>query len=102
MAPKLAPDALPKAAKEFKEMIQALGGSVDANGVAKACPKQRNKAAIAMKALMDDDSKKAFSQLEGEEARHKWIADYLLDPKVITCKGRNISSRKSLANLMCY
>ena len=95
MAPKLALDALPKAAQEFKNMIEALGGTVDAKGVANACPTQRNKAAIAMKTLMNEESKTTYSALGSDEARHQWIADYLLDPKVITCKGRNISSRRS-------
>ena len=99
MAPKLALDQLPKAAQEFKDMIMSLGGTVDANGVAKACSKQRNKAAIAMKSLMDEESKTKWAALtqssDDEEARHQWIADYLLDPKIVTCKGRNTSSRSS-------
>ena len=99
MAPKTLPGALPKAAQEFKEVILALGGSLDSDGVAKACPKQRNKAAMAMKVMMDEDSKKKWAALDhgkaSEEARFQWIADYLLDPKIVTCKGRNISSRSS-------
>ena len=97
MAPKIAQGALPKAAQEFKEMILALGGSVDADGVAKACPKQRNKAAVAMKTLMNEESKTTCSALGSDEARHQWIADYLLDPKVITCKGTNTIARRSEA-----
>ena len=99
MPSKLALNQLPKAAQEFKDMIKALGGSVDANGVANACPQKRNRASIAMKATMDEDSKKIWAALgssqQDQEARHQWLADYLLNPKIATCKGRNTSSRRS-------
>jgi len=97
--PKRALEQLPKAAQEFKDMIMTMGGSVDANGVANACPKLRNKASVAMKAMMDDDSKQKWAAMpqgkEHEEARHQWIADYLLDPKIVTCTGINTTSRRS-------
>ena len=77
----------------------SLGGTVDANSVAKACNKQRNKAAIAMKWSMDEESKTKWAALtqspDDQEARHQWIADYLLDPTIVGCKGRNTSSRIS-------
>jgi hypothetical protein len=96
---KRALEQLPKAAQEFKDMIMTMGGSVDANGVANACPKLRNKASVAMKAMMDDDSKQKWAAMpqgkEHEEARHQWIADYLLDPKIVTCTGINTTSRRS-------
>ena len=99
MAPKRALDQLPKAAQEFKDMILAMGGSVDATGVANACPKLRNKASVAMKAMMDEDSKQKWAAMplgkEHEEERYQWIADYLLDPKIVTCSGINTTSRRS-------
>ena len=99
MPSKLALGQLPKAAQEFKDMITALGGTVNANGVASACSQKRNRAAIAMKATMDEDSKKIWAALgssqEDQEARHQWLADYLLNPKIATCKGRNTTSRIS-------
>ena len=98
MPSKLALGQLPKAAQEFKDMIKGLGGHVDANGVANACPQKRNQAAIAMKATMDEDTKKIWAALgntqQDQQARHQWLADYLLDPKIAVCKGRNTSSRR--------
>ena len=45
---------------------------------------------------MSEEAKKKYNNLpHGDESRHQWIADYLLDPKKVTCQGINSISRNS-------
>ena len=62
MAPKSATDSLPKAALEYKQMLEQVGG-VDAATVKTCCPKQRNKAVGAMKRMLEPDSIQEYKDL---------------------------------------
>ena len=93
MSPKVAHGNLPKAAQEFKEMLMKTG-QLDAASIAQGCPKQRNKAITAMTGNLSAEAKEKYSGLT-DDARHQFIADYLLDPRKMTCQGTNTVSRNS-------
>ena len=93
MAPKIAYGNLPKAAAEFKAMLSATG-QLDAAAVKTGSSKQRNKAITAMIGNMNDEAKEKYKGLV-DDARHQFIAEYLLDPRKMTCQGTNTVSRNS-------
>jgi len=93
MAPKVAYGNLPKAAAEFKAMLMQTG-QLDMASVATGCAKQRNKAITAMSGNMTAEAKEKYKSL-GDDARHQFIAEYLLDPRKMTCQGTNTVSRNS-------
>ena len=94
MAPKAEIVKLPKAALEYKQMLEAVGG-VDAATVKSCCPKQRNKAVGAMKYMLGPDSMQEYKDLKTDRERHEFMAEYLLDPKNVSCKGATFVSRTS-------
>ena len=120
MAPKSATDSLPKAALEYKQMLEQVGG-VDAATVKTCCPKQRNKAIGAMKSMLGPDSMQEYKDLivfyfsfqffllcffvfsffffykdlKTDRERHEFMAEYLLDPQNVSCKGATFVSRTS-------
>jgi len=93
MAPKVAYGNLPKAAAEFKAMLIHTG-QLDGAAVKTGSSKQRNKAITAMIGNMGDEAKEKYKGLV-DDARHQFIAEYLLDPRKMTCQGTNTVSRNS-------
>ena len=94
MAPRTKPTDLPKAAKEYKDMLEALGG-VNTTTIKTCDSKMRNKAITAMKAQMHDDKSDEYKALASDSDRHDFIVHYLMDPQSITCQGTNFASRTS-------
>jgi hypothetical protein len=94
MAPKISPDALPKAALEFKKMLEDLGGVTPAN-IKGGDSKLRNKAILAMKSHIASESAEEYKQLHNDSDRHDFIAEYLMDPQKYSATAKNFVGRTS-------
>ena len=73
MAPKVQPDALPKAVAEYKEMLEKLGGVTPEN-VSKTDGKMRSRAMTAVKRSIGDDKKAEYEKLNCDADRREWLA----------------------------
>ena len=95
MAPKCAQGQLPKAAAEFKALIEAQNGAgkVGKKDIANASYDTRNKLMVAMKKQLSSEAGEAYKVLPDDDARHAFIVEYLLDPKQKTMKATNTIAR---------
>ena len=93
MAPKIAYGQLPRAAAEFKKLLESQGGGVNADAIAKLDSKDRNKVSCAMMKNMSVEAQLKYKALTVDNDRHAFIAEYILDPKDKTCKAINSISR---------
>ena len=96
MGPKRNANDLPKAVKEFKELLEKEGKAVSPAAVAAAPTAQRQKAMTAMRNALEGSNDKKFREyknLEGNEAKHEWLADYIIDPAQGGAIGRNWTER---------
>ena len=95
MAPKTKVGELPKAALEYKEMLQAMAGGVTPDNVKSTAHQARGKAISAMKGQMTPEKLEEFKSLDKDSSRQEWLAEYLLDPASGGCVGKNFCTRTS-------
>ena len=89
-------DVLPKKMQELAEALKTLnpGRDVTAEDIAKVPDKSlRNRAMSAMVRTLSPEQKTCYSQCKDDKDRHQWVAEYILDPQKVKCKGATSASR---------
>ena len=94
MAPK-AMKTMMKAPKSIKTM-KAATAKEKSNDITK-CPDKslRNRAHNAMARTLSTDQRVSYSKCANDKKRYQWVAEYMLDPKKVKCKGATSVSRRA-------
>ena len=91
-------DQLPKKMQELAKALKTLnpGRDVTAEDVATAPDKAlRNRAMTAMVRTLSPVQQCHYSHCKDDKERHQWVAEYMLDPTKVKCKGATSVSRRA-------
>jgi hypothetical protein len=76
--------------------MKAATAKEKSNDITK-CPDKslRNRGHNAMARTLSTDQRVSYSKCANDKKRHKWVAEYILDPKKVKCQGATSVSRAS-------